>query len=307
MKFLIVGAGGVGGYFGARLAADGNDVTFVARGAHRDAMERRGLKVVSPLGDLHIERPQLHDDPLTTGLCDIALVCVKLWDTEAAAELIKPMLAHDTAVVSLQNGVTAERTLTEILGERHVLGGVAQIAARIAEPGVIEQTGRFARLVFGELNGQSSWRQECLLSACIGAAIDAAAAPDIAVEIWKKFVFLAPLAGATCFYRGPIGEVLADPARRGVLESLVGETVAVARAEGVALSPETEARVMERLGGLPAEMKASMLHDLEAGRRLELDWLNGAVVRLGRELGVATPANAEVTETLAPYAMGGGA
>ena len=304
MKFLIVGTGGVGGYFGARLAADGNDVTFVARGRHREAMERDGLQVISALGDIHVEKPRLHDDPSATGLCDIVLLCVKLWDTEEAAELVKPMLAHDTAVVSFQNGVSAEETLGRALGPQYVLGGVAQIAARIAEPGVIEHTGTMARLVFGELDGRATWRQDCLLSACIGAGIKAEAAEDVTRDLWKKFVLLAPMAGATSFYRLPVGEILADPERRACLEALVAETAAVARAKGVRLHEETEARVLTFMAGLPHEMKASMLHDLEAGRRLELDWLNGEVVRLGAALGVATPASAEVVAALTPFAMG---
>jgi 2-dehydropantoate 2-reductase len=304
MKFLIVGAGGVGGYFGARLAADGNEVTFVARGAHRAAMEEDGLMVISPLGDLHIKTPQLFDDPLKAGLFDIVLFCVKLWDTEDAAERIKPLLAHDTAVISLQNGVTAEETLARVLGPQHVLGGIAQIAAVIAEPGVIRHTGNFARLVFGELDGLPSWRQECLLSACIGAGIEAAVSPEITVEIWRKFVFLAPLAGAACVYRCSAGELLAMSERRRTFEALVAEAVAVGEAKGVALEPEIAAEVLKKLESFPAEMKPSMLHDLEAGRRLELDWLNGTVARLGKELGMETPANAKVTEALRPYAMG---
>jgi 2-dehydropantoate 2-reductase len=304
MKFLIVGAGGVGGYFGGRLAADGNEVTFVARGAHRAAMEQNGLKVLSPLGDLHIKRPRIFDDPLTAGLFDIVLFCVKLWDTEDAAEQIKPLLAHDTAVISLQNGVTAEETLARVLGPQHVLGGIAQISATIAEPGVIRHTGNFARLVFGELDGLPSWRQECLLSACIGAGIEAAVSPEITAEIWRKFVFLAPLAGAACFYRCNAGELLGVPERRRMLEALTAEAIAVGEAKGVALEPEIEVEVLKKLESFPAEMKPSMLHDLEVGRRLELDWLNGTVARLGRELGVETPVNAEVTEALRPYAMG---
>jgi 2-dehydropantoate 2-reductase len=305
MKFLIVGAGGVGGYFGARLAADGNEVTFMARGAHRRAMEQNGLKVLSPLGDLHIEAPRLFDDPGSAGLFDIVLFCVKLWDTGAAAEQIKPLLAHDSAVVSLQNGVTAEDTLARVLGPQHVLGGVAHIAAVIAEPGVIRHTGSLARLTFGELDGLPSWRQEGLLSACIGAGIEATASPEIVLEIWRKFVLLAPLAGAACVYRCSIGELLALPERRRTLEALTAETIAVGKAKGVALEPEIEVEVLRKLEAFPAEVKPSMLHDLEAGRRLELDWLNGTVARLGRELGIETPANAEVTEALQPYAMGG--
>ncbi len=208
-------------------------------------------------------------------------------------------------MVSLQNGVTAEETLAGVLGPQHVLGGIAQISAVIAEPGVIRHTGNFARLVFGELDGLPSWRQECLLSACIGAGVDAAVSTEILRDIWRKFVFLSPLAGAACFYRCSAGELLAVPERRRMLEALTAETIAVGEAKGIALEPEIEVEVLRKLQAFPAEMKPSMLHDLEAGRRLELDWLNGTVARLGQELGVETPANAEVIEALAPYAMGG--
>ncbi len=304
MKFAIVGAGGVGGYFGARLAADGNDVVFIARGAHRQAMAKKGLKVLSKKGDVLIEKPQLFSNPRETGLCDLILFCVKLWDTEEAAHLIKPLLAHDTAVVPLQNGVTAVDQLSAMLGARHVLGGVARIASVIEAPGVIRHSGMVARLIFGELDGLPSWRQECLLSACIGAAIDAEVSEDIATEIWRKFVMLAPLAGAACFYRCSIGELLGVPERRALFETLVAETAAVARAKGAALGPATEIQVDQALDKFPPETKPSMLHDLEAGRRLELDWLNGEVVRLGRTLGIDTPASVKVTEALEPFAMG---
>ncbi len=305
MKFLIVGSGGVGGYFGARLAADGNDVSFVARGAHGEAMADKGLKVVSELGNLHIESPQIHRDPQTTGLCDFILVCVKLWDTEAAAELVKPLLAHDTAVISLQNGVSADATLAEALGPQHVLGGVARISAHIAEPGVIQHVGALARIQFGELDGQSTWRQECMEAACTGAGIDVQVRSDIQVELWKKFALLAPVAGAACYFRCPTGALLADPERRGMLEALLAETEAVARAKGIALPDDMTARAFKGYAVFPSGMKPSMLHDLEAGRRLELAWLNGEVLRLGQELGVDTPASAQVVEALAPDAMGG--
>lgn len=304
MKFAIVGAGGVGGYFGARLAADGNDVVFVARGAHREAMAARGLKVRSPKGDLHIEAPELFEDPLKTGLCDFVLFCVKLWDLESAAELVKPLLSHDSAVIPLQNGVTAEADLGRLLGPRYVLGGVAHIAAKIAEPGVIEHGGEMARLTFGELDGLASWRQECLLSACMGAGIEAKAASDIKVALWRKFVLLSPFAGAACFHRCALGELLDNPERTKLLETLVAEASAVGRAAGVALPADTEAKTLVAYRALPKSMKPSMLHDLEAGRRLELPWLNGAVVRLGAEHGVAIAANAQVTEALEPAVLG---
>ena len=306
MRFLILGTGGVGGFLGAKLATDGNDVTFAARGAHLEAMARDGLRLRSPLGDMHIEHPNLYSDAATTGLCDVILVCVKLWDNESAIELMRPLLTHDTAVISLQNGVEAEDQLAAALGPQHVLGGVAQIAVRIAEPGVIEQTGSFARFVVGERDGSSSWRLEGLVAACEAAGIDIVASADIGLDLWKKFVLLTPFAGAACLFRLPIGAILADAEMREGLAALVAEAVAVGRAKGAALAPGAEDRVMKTYEDFPAEMKPSMLHDLEAGKRLEVDWLTGAVVRLGREMGVDTPASRAVVEALEPVKLGQG-
>ena len=304
MKFAIMGTGGVGGYFGARLAMDGNDVGFIARGAHRAAMQRDGLRVLSPSGDIHIETPLAPDDPADLGLCDFVLFCVKLWDVEAAAEAIRPLLSNETAVIPLQNGVSVTDTLADLLGPRHVLGGVAQIGATIEGPGVIRHTTPFARIIFGERDGAQSWRQECMLSACMGAGIEARVSQAIDVDIWKKFVLLAPLAAATCIDRCPIGGVMGDPARRARHAAMVREACAVARAKGIALDAEVEDKTIAAPTGFPGDMKTSMLTDLEHGRRLELDWLSGEVVRLGKELGVETPETTAVYEALKPHAMG---
>ena len=304
MKFCIVGSGGVGGYFGARLAADGNDVTFVARGAHKAAMEQNGLRIRSTLGDLHVTEPTVLEDPRAAGLCDYILVCVKMWDCAAVADMIRPNLAHDSAVISLQNGVGAEEILVSALGERAVLGGCAHISSHIAEPGVIEHIGQLQRLVVGELDGLPSWRQEGLQAACESAGIDVRVAPDIRKEIWRKFVHLTPFAGAACFYRAPLAALLEDDDRRNFLASLVSETVAVARAEGADLEDGYEDTVLAWYPKLPAAMKPSMLIDLEAGRPLELDWLTGEVVERAGRFGLATPASAKVVEALASSAAG---
>ncbi len=310
MKIVIMGAGGVGGYFGARLAASGNQVCFIARGAHREAMIRDGLEIRSPLGDLRIKAPRVTDNPaelaevVEMGTCDLVIFCVKLWDLEAAAEAIRILMGENSAVLPLQNGVSAETCLAEAFGPERVLGGVAQISASIERPGVIRHHGDFARLIFGERDRSDSERVEAFRAACESAGIEARVAEDIEVEIWKKFVLLASLAGATALYRAPIGPILAKPAWRARFEALASETAAVGRASGIALGSAAAGRTVDFAEQLPADMKASMLHDLEQGRRLELDWLNGEVVRLGRKLGVATPENAAVTEALAPFAMG---
>jgi 2-dehydropantoate 2-reductase len=306
MKYAIMGAGGVGGYFGARLAEGGDEVVFIARGAHKEAMKARGLTVHSPLGDIHLPNPEIVEDMEAVGFCDIILFCVKLWDVPGAAETLRPLLSRDSCLVPIQNGVSVTGTLSDLLGAERVLGAVTQISASIEAPGVIRHHGDFARLIFGELDGAGSWRSECLEAACSGAGIEARISPDIEVDIWEKFIFMAPMAGATTFYRAPIGDIRDDPERRARFEALLRETAAVGRAKGVALPDDIEARSLGLLSNLPAEMRSSMQLDLERGRRLELEWLNGEVVRLGLEHGVPTPENAAVFEALKPFAGGAG-
>jgi 2-dehydropantoate 2-reductase len=214
------------------------------------------------------------------------------------------MVSRTTSVVPFQNGVESEQAVASIVGADRVLGGVAHIAAAIAEPGVIQHTGTMAKLAYGELDGTASKRLTALHEAVTGAGIDGEASNEIEHLIWRKFVMLAPFAGATCLYRQTIGAVLAVPESKACVETLVAETAAVGRAEGVALDDELEARTLDLAAGLPFEMKTSMLHDLEAGRRLELAWLNGAVVRLGRAHGILTPENQRVVTALEPHALG---
>ena len=304
MRVLIVGAGGVGAYFGARLALDGNDVMFVARGAHREAMEREGLKVHSPLGDMHLPTPQLYENAEQAGLFDFVLVCTKLWDSESVADLIRPLLAHDTAVISVQNGIDAEPLFARLLGAKHVMGGIAQISAHIEAPGVVRHHSETARFVFGEMDGSKSWRQETLQAACESAGLEAIVRDDIEVALWEKFVALAPSAGACAYYRASIGEVHGDLERSATLKALIREALAVARAKGIPFEEGREDTFFKRIGTLPGTIKPSMLVDLERGNRLELDWLLGAVVRLGEELGVDTPLSREVYTALQPHALG---
>lgn len=298
MRILIIGAGGVGGYFGGRLAADGNDVVFAARGAHAEALRRDGLRVLSPVGDLHLQPVQLHEDAKRTGLVDIVLVTVKMYDLEDTAELIRPVLHFDTAVIPFQNGVEAGDILKRKLGPRYVCGGVAYIGAGIEAPGVVRHTGTMARLLFGERDGSRSWRLETLLAACEGASIDATLSENIEGEIWRKFIFLAPFAGITCLARSPIGPIREQPEMWARFTAMVEEAAQVAAARGVQLPADIVAERLALVQGLPGQMKSSMLHDLEAGRRLELDWLTGAIVRLGAEAGVPTPASVGTVEAI---------
>jgi 2-dehydropantoate 2-reductase len=304
MRIAIMGSGGVGGYFGARLAAGGDEVTFLARGAHLAAMRERGLMVESPLGDIKLSRVRASDDPNAIGPVDLVMIAVKLWDTEQAARQIEPLARHGASVVSFQNGVQKDDVLRRVLGDAAVLGGVCYIGASIAGPGVIRHVGTMQRLVFGEYDGHRSPRAETLLEACRRAGIDAELSTDIKRAIWEKFVFLVAMSGATSSIRLPIGPIRQNPRTRALFLDLMREVVAVGRASGIALAEDFPEQRIAFLEGLPAEMTSSMHNDLERGNRLEVDWLSGAVVEIGKSVGVATPLNRAVRDILTLYADG---
>jgi 2-dehydropantoate 2-reductase len=304
MKIAVFGAGGVGGYFGARLAAAGSTVTFIARGAHLAAMRRDGLRVFSAFGDLHLPKVQATDDPGAAGPADIVLFCVKLYDTESAGRRLKPLIGSDTAVVSLQNGVDSEDRLAAIVGPAHVAGGVAYISATIDAPGVIRHLNRQAKLVFGERDGKPTQRLEAFLAACQRAGFEASIASDIDRAIWEKFVFLASLAAATGVTRQPLGAILADPDLKAMFKTLMQEVVAVAKTKCRTLSPDIVEKSLAFGASLSPTMKASLCHDLERGNRIEVEGLMGAMVRLGQEAGVDTPAFRTIYAALKPYANG---
>jgi len=304
MRIAVVGAGGVGGGFGAALAKAGADVTFIARGAHLAAMKSEGLRVNSPRGDTHLVPTQATDNPAGIGKVDVVLFCVKLWDVESAGEHIKPMVGPGTAVIPLQNGIDAADRLLPILGREAVMGGVAQISASIVKPGVINQVGTFMRLIFGELDGRMTKRGQDLLALCQKAGFDVTLSDKILTELWMKFILLATNASITASTRQPIGKLRDDPDIRPVIIAAVKEVHAVARAKGVALPADAVDKVLDFIGHAPPAMKASMALDLERGNRMELPWLGGKVVALGRELGVATPVHSTMYAVLKPYVMG---
>lgn len=304
MKIAIMGSGGVGGYFGARLAQGGSDVTFIARGAHLAAMREHGLRIESASGNLHLPRVQATDDPASIGPVDLVMFAVKLFDTEAAARAIRPLVGPDTAVIPFQNGVQARELLQRELGDAPVMGGVAYIGAVIREPGVIQHTGNMHRLVFGEFDGRRSARAEAFLAACQRGGFDAELADDIRLRIWQKFVLLVGVSGSTTSMRMPLGPIRGNPLTRAFLHDLIAETAAVGRALGVALAPDEAESRLAQLDGFPPEMTSSMHQDLKRGHRLELMWLSGAVVDLGRQAGVPTPANRAVRDILALHAAG---
>lgn len=304
MKIAVFGAGGVGGYYGARLAEAGQEVHFIARGRHLAAIRDHGLRIKSANGDIHVADANATDDPGAIGPVDWVLVTVKLYDTAAAARGCKALIGPGTAVVSLQNGVTAVETFSAALGAGHVVGGMTQILAVVEAPGVIAHTGTMARLVFGEVDGTASPRVEALRRACEKAAIDTTVSGHVIADIWGKFIFLAAFSGMTALTRLPMGPIRADAETRAMLVAAVEEVARVAEARGVALSADAVANTMKFADGLPAEMGSSMLHDLTQGRRLELAWLSGAVVRLGAELGVPTPVHAIIQTALKLHADG---
>jgi 2-dehydropantoate 2-reductase len=304
MRIAVVGTGGVGGGFGAALAKVGADVTFIARGAHLAAIKSRGLQVRSDRGDIHLLPTRATDNPAEIGKVDIVLFCVKLWDVESAGETIKPLIGPDTAVIPLQNGVDAAERLIPILGSGAVMGGVAQISASITAPGVIQQVGTFMRMIFGELDGRHSQRGEDFLKLCLRAGFDATLSDQILTDLWMKFILLASNASVMAATRQPIGKLRDDPDLRPVFVAAYREVVDVGRARGIALPADAVDRIVELTSHMPAAMKASMALDLDRGNRLELPWLGGKVVELGRKLGVPTPTHSMMAAMLKPYIMG---
>jgi 2-dehydropantoate 2-reductase len=304
MRIAVVGAGGVGGGFGAALAKAGADVTFIARGAHLAAMKNGGLKVQGGRGETHVVPTRATDDPADIGKVDIVLFCVKLWDVESAGQRIKPLIGPDTAVIPLQNGIDAAERLIPILGSNAVMGGVAQISASIVAPGVIQQVGTFMRMIFGELDGRRSQRAEDFLALCLKAGFDATLSEQILTDLWMKFILLASNAGIMALARQPIGKLRDDPDLRPIFLAAYQETIDVGRARGVALPADALDKILAFTGHAPPAMKASMALDLDRGNRLEVPWLSGKVAELGRQLGVPTPTHSMMYAMLKPYAMG---
>ena len=303
MKIVVVGAGGVGGYFGARLAAAGADVHFLARGAHLAAMRSRGLRIESPKGDLLLPQVAATDDPADIGPSDVVLFTVKLYDVDAALGLLPPLLGPDAVVIPLQNGVEAVSRLSGAVGAAHTAGGTTYITAVIAEPGVIRHTVMDS-LFFGEIDGRRSTRLERLLDACQHAGFRATLSDDINVDIWTKFVRLSVFSGITTVTRSAIGPIVSDPDLFALLTDALHEAYAVARANRIAVPPALIQDVDRAYTMMSPDAKSSMLHDLERGRRLELPWLSGAVVRLGQELGVPTPTHRFIATVLKPFVNG---
>jgi 2-dehydropantoate 2-reductase len=303
MRVAILGSGGVGGYFGGRLAAAGTDVTFVARGAHLAALRDRGLRVTSPHGNIDLRRITATDQTTSVGPVDVVFFTVKLYDTDSVLPTVEPLLRPGTLVISFQNGVDAVHTLTRALGREYVAGGTTYIVSSIAEPGVIHHGG-LGRLLFGPLNDTQRPMLEQLYERCKAAGIDVTLSDRIMVEIWAKFVRLSAFSGMTAVTRCPVGPIYADSSLQAMMRAAVTESVAVARAREIPLPESVVDDIVTAVGAMPPESKSSMLGDLERGRRLELPWLSGAVVRIGEEVGVPTPTHRFIATVLAPHVNG---
>ncbi len=304
MRIAVMAAGAVGGYFGARMATAGHDVFFIARGANLQTIKTKGLKVESVLGDIHLQNPAVTDDPASVGPVDIVLFAVKLWDTEKAAQQALPLVGPTTRVIPLQNGIDSLERLAPILGTDIVVPGAAYIATVMSSPGVVSHTSKFARMITGRSDGKPDARLTAFTDAAQAAGIDISQSEMIDRERWQKFVFLVGLSGATASTRMALGPILQDPDTRQLFHGLMREVVAVGRAKGVSIPADFADDRLKFGETSPPTFKASMCHDLERGNRLELDWLAGKVVSLGRELGVATPWNEAVYAVLKLYRMG---
>ena len=303
MKIAIFGSGGVGGYFGGKLAASGEDVTFLARGAHLNALQHEGLHIASPLGDVHLPSVQATDRPQAIGPVDVVLFTVKLYDVDASAATLAPLIGPDTVVITLQNGVDAMVMVAKHVGDAHVAGGAAYIVAVIDKPGHIRHTTA-QQLVFGERDGRRSDRLIAFEEAGVRAGFQAKASDDVQADLWTKFVRLATWSGMTTITRSPMGVVRDTPATFELMVAAIEEVIAVGRARGVNLPPDLMDSTLEMIKNFPANSKSSMLEDIERGRRLELPWLSGAVVRLGKESGVPTPIHQFITTILTPFVGG---
>jgi 2-dehydropantoate 2-reductase len=303
MRVAVMATGALGGYFGGRLAEAGHDVSFIARGANLAAIRQNGLKVESPLGNIHIKQPKATDDPKEVGEVDLVLFAVKLWDVEKSGEAAKPLMGADTRLVSMLNGVDSVERLAPILGSAAVAAAPTLISAVISAPGVIAHKSAFASFRCGFLDGRDDARLKALVDEMKAAKVNAEFSKTIEKDLWEKFIFLVGMSGATAATRMPLGPIRDDADTRALLQSLMQEVEAVGLKKGIPLEGAA-VKYFAYAQAAPAAVKASMLEDLERGNRLETDWLQGKVVELGRALGVPTPVNRDVYAVLKLHRMG---
>jgi 2-dehydropantoate 2-reductase len=304
MRIVVMGTGGTGGFYGGLLARAGDDVTFIARGPHLDAIRERGLTVQSRLaGDFTIPA-RATADPSEIGRVDLVLFCVKTYDTEAAAALIRPVVGPDTVILSLQNGIDNDERIARVVGRGTAIGAAAQVNAHVKEPGMIAQTAGAGRVIFGADAGNLGRRNEQLFQHCKDAGIAAELQPDIKAVLWNKFVFICGFSGVTALTRLTIGPILGCQQTTRLFKGTMEEVMAVAASQGVALAEGGPDQALTIAGRLEPWAIGSMAHDLASGRRLELESLNGAVVRLGQAKGVPTPFNFAIYAALKPFVDG---
>lgn len=304
MRVTVMGSGGTGGYFGGLLARAGEDVTFVARGAHLEAMRKSGLTVRSRLvGDFSV-KARATDDPAESGPADLVLFCVKAYDTESAAERLRPAVGPDTVILPVQNGIDSAERIGRTVGDAHVIGGLAGVSSVVAAPGVIEHRAGPDMIQLGELDGRASTRAERVAETLRKAGLKAQVRLDIRVGLWEKFVLICGLSGLTALTRLPLGAVLACPETRTLFRQTMEETQAVGQATGVPVPGDHAGKMMKFFEGSDPAIRGSLYYDLAAGRRLEIETLNGTVVRLGQERDVPTPANFAIYAALKPHAGG---
>ena len=304
MRIVVIGTGGVGGYFGARLTEAGENVTFVARGAHLEAIKSRGLTVYSALGDIYLKDVQCTENTRDIGHADIVMIAVKLWATDEAIQTAKPLLGKNTGIISFQNGILAEESLIAAYSSQHAMGGVANIAALIEEPGVIRHNGNMASLAFGELNNTQSERVQSLLIACSRANIKAEIPDDINRAIWEKYIRLVTMSAMTTLCRMPIGPIRDEIHTRNLLSQILAEIIDVGKAKGLKFSDNVLQEQLDIIDGYPPSMVASMCGDLRRGYPLEVPWFSGTIARLGKELNIPTPANGFVYAALKLFEHG---
>lgn len=304
MRIAVMGAGGTGGYFGGLLTRAGEDVAFIARGPHLQALRSHGLTVKSRLAGEFTLAVTATDDPSEVGPVDFVLFCVKTYDTATAAAQTRPLIGSKTVVLSVQNGIDNAERIAQVVGSGPVIGGVAYVFATIEAPGIIAQTAGPGKILFGELTGGTSSRTERLLSMFRRAGIAAELRTDIHVALWEKFLNICAASGVTTLTRLPIGAILACPETRAFFRGTMQEADAVARASAIPLPSGCVDQLWAFFATLEPGARGSMSHDLAAGRRLELESLNGTVVRLGRQYGIATPFNFAIYAALKPYANG---
>ena len=304
MRIAVIGAGGTGGYFGGLLARGGQDVTFIARGAHLEALRTRGLTLESSLAGTFTVAVQATDNPREVGPVDLILFCVKTYDTDAAAESIRPLIRSDTILISLQNGIDNDERIAREAGHTSGVGAVAYVVSAIKAPGVVAQTAGPGRIILGELSGGTSQRTERLRDVLQSAGIAVEVHPDIRATLWQKFLFICAFSGITAVSRLPIGSILADPVSHELFRGTSKEVEGVARAGGIDLPADCVEQALTTAATTEPWARGSLYHDLAGGRRLELESLNGEVVRCGREHDIETPLNFAIYAALRPYVDG---